>query len=173
MTNYKIDFCNDDRQIINVWHSVFGDSEEEIIFFLQNCKSKKCLGVFENEKLVSMLFIVDCKYGSLKGKYVYAVATLKEYRGRGLAGQLVENSKKYTDDFLWLIPANEALIDFYKKFGFEIKLYSENNYENKVLFNEKDDVIKYLYEGCELKKPLGMVWSKADFPNGNIGIDKE
>ena len=29
---------------------------------------------------------------------------------------------------------------------------------------ERFDIIEYLYEGCELKNPLGMVWSKADFP---------
>ena len=78
MTNYRIDFCRDEKQIINIWHSVFGDSEDEIIFFLQKCNNKKCLGVFEDDKLVSMLFLVDCKYGSLNGKYIYAVATLKE-----------------------------------------------------------------------------------------------
>lgn len=164
MTNYRIDFCRDEKQIINIWHSVFGDSEDEIFFFLQNCNNKKCLGVFEDDKLVSMLFLVNCKYGSLNGKYIYAVATLKKYRRRGFAGKLVEKAKQYTDDFLWLIPANEALVDFYKRFGFDIKLYFENKYENKILFDEEDDIIEYLYEGCELKNPLGMVWSKADFP---------
>ena len=88
------------------------------------------------------------------------MATLKEYRCRGFAGKLVEKAKQYTDDFLWLIPANEALVDFYKRFGFDIKLY----FENKILFDEEDDIIEYLYEGCELKNPFGMVWSKADFP---------
>lgn len=173
MTNYKIDFCSDAKQIINIWHIVFGDSAEEILFFLQNCKNKKCLGVFTGDKLVSMLFLVDCKYGSLNGKYIYAVATLNEYRCRGFAGKLVEKAKQYAGDFLWLIPANEVLMDFYKKFGFEIKLYSEKEYDNKILFKEKDNIIEYLYEGCELKKPIGMVWSKTDFSNGNIGIDKE
>lgn len=173
MTNYKIDFCSDEKQIINVWHSVFGDSEEEILFFLQNCNNKKCLGVFEDDKLVSMLFLVDCKYGSLNGKYVYAVATLNEYRCRGFAGTLVEKAKQYANDFLWLIPANVALIDFYKKLGFEVKLYSEDKFENKILFNEKDNIIEYLYDGCELKNPLGMVCSETDFPVGNTGFDKE
>ena len=78
--------------------------------------------------------------------------------------KIVEKAKQYTDDFLWLIPANEALVDFYKRFGFDIKLYFENKYENKILFDEEDDTIEYLYEGCELKNPFGMVWSKADFP---------
>lgn len=168
MTNYRIDFCRDEKQIINVWHGVFGDSEEEIMFFLQNCKSKKCLGAFEDDKLVSMLFLVDCKYGSLSGKYVYAVATLNEYRCRGFAGKLVESAKQYANDFLWLIPANEPLMNFYKKFGFDIKIYFENKYENKILFDEEDEIIEYLYEGCELKNSLGLVWSKADFPAGNI-----
>ena len=31
--------------------------------------------IFEDDKLVSMLFLVDCKYSDLSGKYVYAVCT--------------------------------------------------------------------------------------------------
>ncbi len=170
MTNYKIDFCSDEKQIINIWHSVFGDSEDEILFFLQNCKNKKCLGVFEDDKLVSMLFLVDCKYSDLNGKYIYAVATLSEYRCRGFAGSLVKKAKHYAGDFLWLIPANGSLIDYYKKFGFEIKLYSDTEYENKIIFDENKDITEYLYEGCELKNPVGMIFSEQDFPIGGTGI---
>lgn len=166
--NYNIDFCNDSDQIINLWHNVFKDSREDIIFFLDNCKNKKCLGAFVNKKLVSMLFLVDCSFGKLNGKYVYAVATLDEYRGLGIAGSLVETAKKYMEDFLWLIPAEESLIDYYKKFGFDIKLYSGSEYIDKIIFDENADITEYLYEGCELEEPVGMVFADKNFKEGNI-----
>lgn len=171
MTNFKIDFCTDNNQITNVWHSVFGDTEEDILFFIENCENKKCLGLFEDEKLVSMLFLVDCTYGSLNGKYIYAVATLVEYRGKGYAGVLVEYAKQFACDFLWLIPAGESLVDYYKRFGFDVKFYSDLNAENAdtVLFNESKEIVEYLYEGCELKQPIGMAFSENNaIKVGNI-----
>lgn len=168
MINYNIDFCNDSEQIIHLWHSVFKDGRDDILFFLDNCKNKKCLGAFVNGELVSMLFLVDCRYGELNGRYVYAVSTLEKYRGFGVAGSIIKNAKKYMKDFLWLIPAEESLIDYYKRFGFEIKLYSGYEYTNKITFDESTDIIEYLYEGCELKYPVGMVFTNADFKAGNI-----
>lgn len=170
MIKYDIDFCNDRRQIVDVWKSVFGDSEQEILYFLDECKNKKCLGAFANGKLVSMLFIVNCTYGSLNGKYVYAVSTLKEYRSNGIARRLVEKAKEYADDFLWLIPAEKSLIDYYKKFGFDIKLYSYTDYSNRISFDESRNIIEYLYEGCQLEKPVGMVYTDKDFSVGDTGI---
>ncbi len=170
MIKFDIDFCNDQKQIVDVWKSVFGDSEQEILYFLDECKNKKCLGAFVNGKLVSMLFIVNCTYGRLKGKYIYAVSTLKEYRGNGIAGRLVEKAKEYADDFLWLIPAEESLIAYYKKFGFDIKLYSYTDYSNRIAFDESRNIIEYLHEGCQLEKPVGMVCTNNDFSVGDTGI---
>lgn len=173
MIEFSIDFCNDDKQIIHVWKSVFGDSDEDILFFLNQCKQKKCLGVFVDNQLVSMLFMIDCIYGGLNGKYIYAVSTLEDYRGNGFAGMLVEKAKEYAQDFLWLIPAEESLIGFYEKLGFDIKLYSDCDYLNRIVFHQIHEIVEYLYEGCELKQPVGMVWANTDFPVGNIGLNKE
>lgn len=171
MTDYNILYTNDSEQIINVWHNVFGDTKEEIMFFLNNCKNIKCLGLFVNGKLVSMLFLVDCKYGNLSGEYIYAVATLKEYRKNGYAAKLIEFAKEEMKDFLWLIPANLNLFDYYKKFGFDTKLFSDKKYENYISFNESEEIKEYLYDGSDFDYPKGMVFSNKNFEIGNTGFN--
>lgn len=166
----KIAFTSDRTQIIALWSSVFGDSEQDIAFFLDNCRHKKCLGFFVDDKLVSMIFIVECTYCGKSGGYIYAVSTYNEYRGRGYASKLIEAAKKYDYDFLWLIPANDSLFDFYKRFAFETKLYSDKKYDNCIAFDENDEICEYLYEGSAYKYPRGMVYSKLEIPEGGTGF---
>lgn len=167
-----IDFTEDRKQITDLWKSVFKDSEAEIAFFLDNCKHKRCLGYFESGSLVSMLFLVECEYSSLYGKYIYAVCTYPEFRGKGYAGALVNYAKALDTDFLWLIPANDGLFGYYSALGFQTRLYSVGNYKNAVRFNESDEIIEYLYEGSDFERPNGMVYSKTEFPNGSTGLKK-
>ena len=65
-----IRFTQSRKQIISLWSNVFKDSGEDIVFFLDNCKKYKCLGLFEDEKLASMLFLVECSYCNKDGYYV-------------------------------------------------------------------------------------------------------
>ena len=65
----KIAFTNDYKQIIALWSRVFGDTEEDIRFFLDNCVHKSCLGYFSGNALVSMLFLVECTYCGRNGAY--------------------------------------------------------------------------------------------------------
>lgn len=165
----NIRFTDDKKSIIALWKDVFGDTEEEILFFLDYCKNYSCLGYFEDNKLVSMLFLVDCEYCTKKGKYVYAVSTYEQYRKRGFSSALIEYSKGLSD-FLWLIPANDRLFEFYGKLGFKTKLFSDKVYTNKIGFNETDEITAFLYEGSDYKYPKGMIYSEYEFPEGHTGI---
>lgn len=166
----SISFTDDKKQIISLWHKVFKDSEEDILFFLNNCKNYKCLGYFSDGSLVSMLFLVDCMYSSENGKYIYAVCTDDKYRKKGYSRALLEKSKECMNSFLWLIPAEDYLFDYYARFGFETKLFSSDEYENKISFDEADEIIDYLYDGSVYKFPKGMVYSKINFPIGGTGL---
>ena len=105
-----IKFTDDKEQIISLWRSVFKeDSREDVLFFLEESKNIKCFGCFEKEKLVSMLFLADCCYADLTGKYVYAVCTDEGFRNKGYSSSLIDEAKKYMKDFLWLIPAHDSL----------------------------------------------------------------
>lgn len=172
MLETMIKFTDDREQIISLWGAVFGDSREDIEFFLDECKNKSCLGLFVHGTLVSMLFLVDCKYSEYNGQYVYAVCTAEEHRKKGYSSRLISEAKKQMRDFLWLIPANDGLFDFYAKHGFETKLFSEDVFEYNIKFNECDEIIEYLYEGSDYEFPKGMTCSVLDLPTGGTGINK-
>lgn len=165
-----IKFTTDKNQIISLWQRVFGDDEDYINYFLDKCVNKSCLGYFENDKLVSMLFLIDCTYCGCKGKYVYAVATDEKCRGRGYASSLINEAKTQMSDFLWLIPATESLFEYYSRLGFETRLYTDSRFENSIIFNESEEVIAELYDGSEFEYPKGMLYSVKNFPDGNTGI---
>lgn len=171
----EIAFIDDLKQIKSLWLNVFaGDDDKTVEYFYKNCVHKKCLGAFCDDKPVSMLFLVDCCYCEKKGAYVYAVCTLPEFRGRGISGSLIEYSKSLGYDFLWLIPASESLFCFYSRFGFETKLYSGERRENRISFNESDEIVfDFLFDGSDFEYPKGMIYSALCLPDGGTGLDND
>lgn len=119
-----IRFTDDDAQILSLWQRVFGDEADYIRFFLERCRYKRCLGRFSGDRLIAMLFLIDCVYDGMNGAYIYAVATDPCYRKQGNMRKLLDYSKDLDYDFLCLAPAEPYLFDVYKKCGFETKLYS-------------------------------------------------
>lgn len=172
MAQTMIKLTDDREQIISLWSAVFGDSREDIEFFLDECKNNSCLGLFVDGALASMLFLVDCKYSEYNGQYVYAVCTAEEHRNKGYSSSLISEAKKQMSDFLWLIPANDGLFEFYSKHGFETKLFSKGDFNNKIEFDESAEIIEYLYEGSDYEFPKGMIYSTLDLPIGGTGIIK-
>lgn len=166
----EIRFTNDRSEITALWAAVFKDSESDISFFLDNCLNKRCLALYSDSQLASMLFLVECAYCGKKGAYIYAVSTYERFRRRGFAGRLIEYAKTLGCDFLWLIPANESLFDYYAKFGFKTLLFSDMAYDNRVVFNESSEICGYLYDGSDFKEPRGMLFSEEPFEIGSTGI---
>lgn len=119
----KIELTEDAAQIVDLWHRVFGDDEAYIRFFLDNCRHKRCVGAFVGERLVSMLFLLDCTYNGQQGAYVYAVATHPNYRKQGFMQKCIDYSQALDYDFLCLVPAEAYLFDVYAKFGFQSLLF--------------------------------------------------
>ena len=172
MAKTTIKFTEDRDQIISLWSAVFGDSREDVEFFLDGCKNYLCLGLFVDGALVSMLFLVNCKYAQYNGQYIYAVCTAEEFRNKGYSSSLISEAKKHMGDFLWLIPANDGLFEFYSKHGFETKLYSNGEFDKQIKFEENDEIIEYLYEGSDYEFPKGMIYATLDLPIGSTGINK-
>ena len=51
-------------------------------------------------------------------KYVYSVATLPEYRGRGYAAKILKKAEEIFNMPLVLVPAEKELVGYYRKVGF-------------------------------------------------------
>ncbi len=72
-------------------------------------------------KIAAMLFALPCRIitesDDFEGFYVYAAATLKSERGKGHMTRLINELKK-EGKAIFLRPADEGLVEFYKKLGF-------------------------------------------------------
>lgn len=106
-----------------LWVDVFGDSREEVDrFFIDIHHADNLLMHSEAGKVVSMLHIVEIVTALGPTAYLYAIATAPEWRGRGFAEQLitraidVARSRGYKA--VMLIPSEESLVEYYKRFGF-------------------------------------------------------
>ncbi len=114
--------------IVSLWNESFGDSAEEIMFFINNKYiPDNTLVAEENGEIASVLFLLDGKM-CIKGidypsYYLYAACTLKKYRGRGIMASMLEEAKKLAFsrkiDFICLMPGEKSLFDFYAKFGYK------------------------------------------------------
>lgn len=115
------------EQAINLYKIAFPeDSEAFIETFFDRFFEKDCRYVLKDGKLVSMLFLLDATLQNgmekVKGKYLYAAATLPDFRGQGLMSKLIENAKIETvdkGDFLLTKPAEPSLFGYYERFGFK------------------------------------------------------
>lgn len=119
-------------QVIEIWQESFGDSREDIEKFFFYCAENLRVCVhMEDERVTGFLCLLSATL-NLKGvperqalhnsaEYIYAVATKKEYRNKGVSTELLE----YVRAILLeehkcgiLVPADESLEQFYKKRGF-------------------------------------------------------
>lgn len=133
---------NDKNAVISLWKEAFGDSEEVVSVFL-NRFGKYMLVFEENNTVISMLTVLPVKLNEKKGRYVYAVATRKEFRGNGYAGRLIEYAKRLIEEknesFLVILPQSESLFGFYEKFGFS-ELKCAVPISEKVSFETKSNI---------------------------------
>jgi len=137
--------------VISLWQEAFGDKKEEITAFIDFFGDS--LLVFEKDgRVISMLTLIKTSAGSELGRYIYAVATDKKFRGMGFASRLIDFAKRYisdnTEKFLVLVPQENSLFDFYEKHGFyeiccckkiEKKIEIEQNFDIKAeIIGEKE-----------------------------------
>lgn len=144
-----IKITNNIDDIVPLWKEAFGDSREDIVFFIDNIRNGVCLAEYQNDKAVSMLYLVDCSLNSKHAHYIYAACTDKKYQKNGyMAGLIKYCIDNY--DRVCLIPANEHLVDYYKKQGLVFKHPVDD-----LKFNECRELIdEYLYAGCSLDNPV-------------------
>jgi hypothetical protein len=94
-----------------------------------------------------MLFLIPCFWDGVAGYYVYACATLPQYRGKGFMKALLDaafakaqNEKAFG---LVLIPSAPSLFDFYGKYGFQIFSHiAEHTFFEKEATGDGFDCVK-------------------------------
>lgn len=140
---------SDYDELKKLWKTVFGDSDDVLDFFFENTvDASEVYACRKDGKIVSAFYLIDSSITEndkeYSAKYLYAAATLPEYRKQGIMSDMI----KYASDFLrmkgtdliFLYPADEKLYGYYAKLGFKEK-FNERYY-----IIEKKNIEKY--KGC-------------------------
>lgn len=116
-------------ELAAVWEKCFGDPPRHIHYFFNNLfEPQNCLTYREDGGIVSMVHMLPARIADggrlVQAHYIYAAATLPEYRSRGLMGQLLEAAfqagRRRGDRYSFLLPANRSLYRFYGNLGYTV-----------------------------------------------------
>lgn len=127
---FRFAVYSDRDELFRLWNSCFGDGEEYVFPFLDSFLDDDNVYVCEeNGRIVSAVYALDCRVGTHKGVYFYAVATDESHRKQGLARKEIEflidyKTKRGSEVFL-LTPSNEKNRKYYEKLGFSDFFYCE------------------------------------------------
>lgn len=111
----------------NLFKVCFGDSDVFLDLFFNNYfVTTTSMVAICDKQIAAMLFLcpASMKYQGATKKifYVYACATLPQYRNKGMMQELLESAFNYAKDTnVWglvLAPANEHLCEYYSRLGF-------------------------------------------------------
>ncbi|MFT8888109.1 MAG: GNAT family N-acetyltransferase [Ethanoligenens sp.] len=123
----EIASATDSHAVQRIWKTCFGDTDTYIRFFVKtHLSAGRCLVSKEGGRAVSMLFLLPslCVYGGEERvvQYVYAAATLPQFRRQGLMEGLLTRAHEIAAEqkmlFTCLKPATEALYRYYGKLGY-------------------------------------------------------
>lgn len=155
---------NDLEQIKLIWKTCFEDEDKYIEFYLKNrFETENMLVIHEDGKPVSMASFlpIQLRQGEewISAKYVYAVATLPQYRGKGLAAEILQYGFEKYEEPLLLQPASEELKKYYERLGF-VNSFEKREWEiPENVSGEKADEI--LTVDCDMEMAAEMMSEAA------------
>lgn len=106
-----------------LWQQAFGDTDSYLDLFFSQCFCPEhSLCIRAGGTPVCMLYYFPCTWNGQPLAYLYALATDRAYRNRGLSRRLTEqfNSTVQAKGYAGSVvaPADETLIPFYAKMGY-------------------------------------------------------
>lgn len=109
----------------SLWREAFGDGEAFLDSFFETAYSpERCRCVIEDGGPVAALYWFDCECRGERVAYIYAVATARAYRGRGLCTALMSDTHRHLVEHGYsialLVPGSRELFDFYGKIGYSL-----------------------------------------------------
>ncbi len=119
-------------QLISLWEEAFGDSFEETQAWFKARNKDDNMLVYEEDGLISgmmSMLPVDLmsQQKAYPARYVFAVATRKSHRGRGISSRLLDKAhdlmRKEGSVASLLVPAEDSLFDFYGKRGYQTQFF--------------------------------------------------
>lgn len=104
-----------------LWQEAFGDTDAFLdSFFAAAFSPKRCLCMGD----AAALYWFDCELDGQKIAYIYAVATAKAHRGKGLCRELMAQTHTHLQSRGYagavLVPGSEGLFAMYGQMGYEI-----------------------------------------------------
>ena len=111
------------RQLRGLWQEAFGDTEEYLdLFFSAAFSPSRCRCAVEEGTVTAALYWLDGTCRGIKIAYLYAVATAKAFRGRGIASKLMADTHAHLTRLGYagavLVPGEAPLFGFYEKLGY-------------------------------------------------------
>ena len=106
-----------------LWKEAFGDTDAFLdIFFSTAYDPRRCRCITEDNRVLAALYWFDVTCENQSFAYVYAVATAKAARGRGLCRKLMDDTAAHLKDLgyrgILLVPQDEGLRIMYGKMGY-------------------------------------------------------
>lgn len=106
-----------------LWKEAFSDTDVFLDAFFESAFSpRRCRCITEGEGVLAALYWFEGTCADQRFAYLYAVATARAHRGRGLFSALLADTKSVLAaqgyDGILLVPESESLGRMYEKFGF-------------------------------------------------------
>ncbi len=166
--NIRTAVKNDKEALFRLWREAFGDGDDVIELFFDTVIEYDNTVVAEiSGEAVSALYLIPAEISHedrlYSAYYVYAAATLKDFRKRGIMAKLLEYSDILANrrkiDYLFLHPAEEELYAYYAKNGYKTAFYEKpDKYDG--------DFVKWGKDVVELELRLSEGESDTNGQNG-------
>ena len=123
----RIDYPADTQlpQLRRLWQEAFGDGPEELdAFFDEVFSPDRCRCITEEEQAVAALYWLDGRVYDRPIAYLYAIATAKGHRGRGLCSSLMADTHRLLKELGYagcvLVPGEKGLFLMYGDMGYQV-----------------------------------------------------